>query len=227
MKILVIADLHGNVEVLDKLDEAFREADIVLMAGDFADAIKKLPGDPVLKKLCEKHNEIYAVRGNHDTEDFEDALEDAGINCECTINHTQGILIVGSFGATPFSHDTPLEREEDEIMSDFSILEAGELEGRPLHSLIILSHNPPFGCKADSVTDTVHAGSKAFRALIERVEPLLVVTGHIHEGTGLDKIGRTTVINSGALGLNGTYAFVETEGEGDEITIKSAEIKKI
>ena len=36
MKFLVISDLHGNLDVLDKMEGIFKEADAVLFAGDFA-----------------------------------------------------------------------------------------------------------------------------------------------------------------------------------------------
>ncbi|MCI6321917.1 metallophosphoesterase, partial [Treponema porcinum] len=66
MKFLVMTDIHGNSSVLDKLDDEFKSCDAVLFGGDFADVIGKLPGEPVLEKLCSKHDEIYAVLGNHD-----------------------------------------------------------------------------------------------------------------------------------------------------------------
>ncbi|MCQ2573092.1 MAG: metallophosphatase family protein, partial [Treponema sp.] len=40
MKLLLISDIHGNAEILDKLDEEFKACDAVLFAGDFAEAFK-------------------------------------------------------------------------------------------------------------------------------------------------------------------------------------------
>jgi Icc-related predicted phosphoesterase len=41
-------------------------------------------------------------------------------------------------------------------------------------------------------------GSSAVRAVIERVQPLLALHGHIHESPGHVRIGRTLCINAGS-----------------------------
>ncbi|MHB9093465.1 MAG: metallophosphoesterase family protein, partial [Eubacteriales bacterium] len=42
------------------------------------------------------------------------------------------------------------------------------------------------------------AGSTAVRKAIEKYQPVLVLSGHIHEAKGAVKMGRTTVINPGS-----------------------------
>jgi Icc-related predicted phosphoesterase len=44
----------------------------------------------------------------------------------------------------------------------------------------------------------VPTGSPAVRQLIEEVQPLLSLHGHIHESKGVTRIGRTVAINPGA-----------------------------
>ena len=41
MKLLVISDLHAHNDVLDKMDDIFKQADAVLFAGDLETAIMK------------------------------------------------------------------------------------------------------------------------------------------------------------------------------------------
>jgi uncharacterized protein len=41
-------------------------------------------------------------------------------------------------------------------------------------------------------------GSTAVRQIIEEVQPLLALHGHIHESRGATRIGRTVAINSGS-----------------------------
>jgi len=41
-------------------------------------------------------------------------------------------------------------------------------------------------------------GSTAVRQLIEEFQPLLALHGHIHESRGINRIGRTVVINPGS-----------------------------
>ena len=94
-------------------------------------------------------------------------------------------------------------------------------------NVILVSHNPPKDTKCDAVNPELHAGSAKFRALIEEKKPLAVITGHIHEGVGTDKIGDTLVMNSGCFGENGTYGILEVEKQNGKWTVKNAEIKQI
>jgi Icc-related predicted phosphoesterase len=45
-----------------------------------------------------------------------------------------------------------------------------------------------------------HAGNKTVRKVIERIKPILAISGHLHECAGIDKIGKTVVINPGHNG---------------------------
>lgn len=243
MKFLVIADLHGNVSVLDKLDGEFSSCDAVLFGGDFADAVNKLPGEPVLKKLVSKHSEIYAVLGNHDDESFIDDLEKEGINAQgvlLTIPAKEAddcpLLLAGSGGSTPFTRDTPYERDEADIMSDLDIIttnavsaggncDSGDFGEFP--NLIVISHNPPRDTKCDLAGGKFHAGSAMLRSFIEKTKPLAVVTAHIHEAVAIDKVGGTTIINPGSLGNAGAYAVMTIEKVDGAPKVVSAELKRI
>jgi Icc-related predicted phosphoesterase len=47
-------------------------------------------------------------------------------------------------------------------------------------------------------------GSTALRAAIEKHQPLMGLHGHIHEGRGTSRIGRTLCINPGSMYEQGT-----------------------
>ena len=47
-------------------------------------------------------------------------------------------------------------------------------------------------------------GSTALRESIEKVQPLLGLHGHIHEGRGTSRIGKTLCINPGSMYEQGT-----------------------
>ena len=226
MKFLVLTDIHGNTEALDKLEPEFAKADAVLFAGDFCECFKTETGKPVLDALIKKHDEIYAVLGNCDEPEFIEQLEDAGINAERVLNYTGGLAIVGSGGGSKFTGKTPNEREEDDLLSDFDIMNQEEFQN-DYSNFILISHNPPKNTKCDAVNAELHAGSEKFRALIEEKKPLAVVTGHIHEGCGTDKIGDTVVINSGSFGEKGTYAVFDAEKSAGKWEIKNLKIETI
>jgi Icc-related predicted phosphoesterase len=55
-------------------------------------------------------------------------------------------------------------------------------------------------------------GSIAVRTFIEEKQPLLCVTGHIHESKGQDYIGRTLVLNPGMMKDGGYIEAIYENG---------------
>ncbi|MBR7063648.1 MAG: metallophosphoesterase family protein [Treponema sp.] len=229
MKFLVLSDLHGNGNVLEKLDEHFKEADAVLFAGDFAQFGKTETSLPMLELLCKKHDTIFAVLGNCDEPSFAKELDRLGVNVERSLVFFEGLYIAGSGGGSKFTGTTPNEKSEEELMSDFALVqntsEGADSNGK-WRNLILISHNPPKDTNCDAVNATLHAGSVLFRGFIEKISPLVVVTGHIHEGCAIDKIGDTVVINPGAL-LDGKYATLELEKLDGTWNVKNAELHTV
>ncbi len=68
---------------------------------------------------------------------------------------------------------------------------------------LFITHNIPYKTKLDKIKNkdspkhNTHGGSSIARKICKIYKPLLCVGGHIHEGQGQDKIGKTTVINPG------------------------------
>ncbi len=74
----------------------------------------------------------------------------------------------------------------------------------PRETLFVL-HSPPKGTACDQMGQGAHVGSRAIRAFIERHQPPLVLSGHIHEsprvsGAWRDRLGATTCVNPGQFG---------------------------
>jgi Icc-related predicted phosphoesterase len=72
---------------------------------------------------------------------------------------------------------------------------------------ILLCHQPPYGVldkvnfpKAPKHWQGKHAGSKAILDYIKKKQPRYVFCGHIHEGKGKKKVGKTIVHNAGVAG---------------------------
>ena len=85
--------------------------------------------------------------------------------------------------------------------------------------LLHKSHNPPKDTNLDRTDSGAHVGSAGIRKFIEDCQPLLVVSGHIHESRGVDKIGRTRLVNPGAL-AEGFYAVAEISFSGGTANIE-------
>ena len=230
MKLLVISDLHAHNDVLDKMDSLFEQADAVIFGGDFAECFKPETGKDTLEKLCSKHENIFAVLGNCDNEDFLEELEAQDISVEKSLAFHEGLAFAGSGGGTYFTGKTEFERTEDEGLSDFDIVKNSvEQTGDASlwQSLILISHNPPVGEKIDSFDGEHHAGSQKFTDFIKENKPLAVVCGHIHEGAGIEKFGDTVVINPGSLGEAGSYVWLEVEKDGGNWKVVKNEMCKL
>jgi uncharacterized protein len=85
-------------------------------------------------------------------------------------------------------------------------LEALSEVTRPAETIYVC-HTPPFDTRCDMVGATLHVGSRALRDFIERHQPPLVLSGHIHESPRVssawrDTIGRTVVVNPGQFGAS-------------------------
>jgi len=76
----------------------------------------------------------------------------------------------------------------------------------PAETVYVL-HSPPRGTRCDMIGAGAHVGSRAIRAFIERHQPPLVLSGHIHESPRVsssyrDEIGRAVVVNPGQFGTS-------------------------
>lgn len=225
MRFLVVSDIHGNLENIEKLSEEFKNADAVLFAGDFAEFGKTETGLPVLEKLCKKHDQVFAVIGNCDEPDFIEELEKKDISVERTTAFFDGLVICGSGGGSKFTGTTPNERSEEELAADFNILFDSQEDGT-WKNLIAIMHNPPKDTKCDMIESGIHVGSPLLREFIEKAEPLAVITGHIHESSAIDTIKNTVVINPGSL-ADGKYAILEIAKENNEWKVTSSELKTL
>lgn len=70
---------------------------------------------------------------------------------------------------------------------------------------IFALHSPPLGTGCDQMGQGQHVGSRAIRAFIERHQPKLVLSGHIHEsvrvsGAWRDRLGASVCVNPGQFG---------------------------
>lgn len=86
--------------------------------------------------------------------------------------------------------------------------------------VIFVSHNVPYNTKLDKIGKHAHEavrgkhyGSKLVRRTIDRWKPILHVGGHIHEGMGKQKVGRTLCVNTGAV-HEGQGAIIDVSEKG-------------
>lgn len=77
----------------------------------------------------------------------------------------------------------------------------------PIAETVMVLHSPPRDTCCDMTASRMHVGSRAIRDFVERHQPPLVVSGHIHESPRVtsayrDTIGRSVVVNPGQFGTS-------------------------
>lgn len=101
------------------------------------------------------------------------------------------------------------EEDEEELRARYEAM-IGQLKNAK--NSVFNLHAPPYGSNLDDAPELtedlrpMHAGrslvpvgSHAARAVIEEYQPLLGLHGHIHEGKGTSRLGRTLCINPGSM----------------------------
>jgi len=201
MDIVVISDIHGDVEnlitYLDKIKEY--KFDVVVCPGDFTDAnaprgftqedIARL----IIKELKMLKKPILAVPGNMDPKNIIKILEEEKISI-----HGKGVGIddCGFYGCggaqTPFG--TNIEPTEEETKTK---LKEALNDVKNFKYKVQVTHNPPNGSRLDMIQSGFHVGSNAVREAIELYNPLAAISSHIHEAKGTDQLKNTFLMNSG------------------------------
>jgi Icc-related predicted phosphoesterase len=197
MRILIFSDIHNSSDALQQI--AAQPADLYIDAGDLATFQKGLGKCGVI--LDPLHERLWALPGNHESHDDMKALcaEHGFVDFHRqlrTLPSSSGPTYWAGLGysnITPFK--TPGEYSEEEIAKALSAFEGHS----PLYLVI---HVPPYGTKLDEFARGKHAGSTALREWVERVQPVYLFCGHIHETAGFtDTIGATKCVNVGKRGL--------------------------
>ena len=219
IRAFIFSDGHGKLENLAAVKDEIAASDLVLFAGDFTQFSKPQTGEPYVKALAAYAKPTFSVLGNCDYPELFRLTKDNAFSVDGCVKKCDELYITGSGGGSKFTGTTPYERSDAELASDLTAAEtklnAGEI---PASCLIVITHNPPFDTKLDKVP-MAHVGSKSLRAFTEKYEPLLHISGHIHESVGIDKIGKTVLLNPGSL-ADGRYAICELaeNGKGFEVT---------
>jgi Icc-related predicted phosphoesterase len=157
-------------------------------------------------------NRPFVMAGNDDPWYVDELLSSARgiVFCDERVLRVGPHEMISLSYANPTPWASPRELDEDALYERLRAL-ADQLED-PASSIFNL-HVPPFDSGLDRAPKLkpdltpvytggqpvpVPVGSTAVRRLIEEVQPLLALHGHIHESRGETRIGRTLALNSGS-----------------------------
>lgn len=208
MKIIALTDIHGHLETIDHIGHDLRSADLILLSGDLTHFGREKEVQEVISAIQVYNQQILAVPGNCDNPQVETILNLQQINLHGRRKMVDGINFIGLGGSLPCPGHTPNEYNEQQLAE---ILEQGRrMLGDSDEPLILVTHQPPYNTLNDRVPLNIHVGSKTVRAFIEKYQPLICCTGHIHEGVGIDSIRLTQIVNPGPL-RKGGYTYLEID----------------
>ena len=215
MKLLVFADLHGNRNALKKIvaKSEKNKPDAIVCAGDLT--IFESGIHSILFTLSMLKVPVMVVPGNH--EGSATLKKACGHFSNIKFIHSDKFILGNScfigYGGGGFSViDEGFERAAKKL-EEFSSThkssnqhhKQGNKQDNKMcrksdNNIIMAFHAPPHGTKLDWLHGQ-HCGNKSYRQFIEKVQPELVVCGHLHENRGKkDYIGRTLIINPGPEG---------------------------
>jgi len=150
---------------------------------------------------------------------------------ESNLIDLDGFSLVSTGWANPTPWNTFRELPEDQLRERID----GLVAGVPDRSRAIFNfHAPPFGSNLDNAPKIdadmryvsggqalIPVGSRAIRDAIIEYAPVLSLHGHIHEGRGAVKLGRTLAVNPGS-----TYEDGMLQAAIVDLDLKKAEVKR-
>jgi len=129
------------------------------------------------------------------------------------------IRFIGLGGSNPTPFNTPFELSEDEIEKALEGMIC-TAESEDFGITVLLTHAPPHGARDQLPFG--HVGSKAISKFVDRVS--LIVCGHIHEAKGMEKVGKTLIVNPGEACKGSCALITIEESGGKQIQVEFVEV---
>jgi Icc-related predicted phosphoesterase len=216
MRIVSFGDIHMSLRSIDQLAPQLELADLVIVSGDLTNFGGREDAEQVIAAVERHARQVLAVCGNLDQRAVMDFLREHGISLHGESRRIGDLGIFGCGGSnfTPFH--TPTEFSEEDLAA---LLERGYSQVSEAPHVLMVCHTPPMNTATDRIFNGQHVGSPTVRAFIEEHQPEVCITGHIHESVGIDRIGRTTVVNAGLL-REGGYITVSLGSNGLRAELK-------
>ena len=169
------------------------------------------------KKLDGSDMKVYCSPGNDDMDEVDEIVRASRrvllVEGQVTpLDSDHEMIASGWSNRTPWN--TEREEDEDQLKMRYEAMISRLQDPR---NAVFNIHVPPYKSGLDDAPELdkdlrpvlagnsiIPVGSTAVRAAIEKTQPLLGLHGHIHEGRGAIRIGKTLCINPGSMYEQGT-----------------------
>jgi hypothetical protein len=213
-------ELFDKPEALDKIFELLMTQ---RLSSWIALAEEKLKGKVPLVMMMPCNDDLFALDPVFNSSNF--VVNPEGKNM--TIMDEYEFFATGFCNMTPWK--CPRDIPEEELGKKIDAMASNV---KDWSRTIFHTHCPPYNTKIDNapvLDEKFHVvysggapvyhpvGSTSIRKVIEEHQPLLTLHGHIHEGKGIERIGKTLCINPGSEYYKGILSAVLLNLEGDRI----------
>jgi Icc-related predicted phosphoesterase len=203
---------------MKEIIERAGDFDLVVIVGD----ITNFGPDEKVEELMEMFDKpVLAIPGNCDQKSILKALDASkAINLHGKAEKIGSIQFIGLGGSNPTPFNTPFELSEEEIKDTLEGMICSAEKAKDCGTIVLLTHAPPYGARDELPFG--HVGSKAIQRFLDRVD--LIICGHIHEAKGVEKVGKTVVVNPGEA-CKGSCAVISIEKkENKPIEVEFVEV---
>jgi putative phosphoesterase len=204
MKLIAFSDIHSSYEQVIEILRKESGYEAILIAGDLTTVGSAAEAESALKQFADFGVPIFMVAGNMDPIGVQQVLEDSDVSVTGKGKMFNNIGITGIGGCPKSIMRTPNEFSEEIL---FQTADEGFAQLMDAQQKILISHSPPYNTEVDKVFLGRNVGSKAVREIIEKYQPDVVICGHIHESKGIDKIGKSKIVNCGPAS-KGNYVII-------------------
>ena len=188
LRILAASDLHGSLDISKKLSDKARaeNVDLIVIAGDINDYHETT--ENIFEPFKQAGQRVFFIPGNADSEQEHLLLQRSAKSIHNYYVSYSGVGIAGIGNS-----DWKLRFNE----SDFEMIEKN-LRRMTSEKKILVSHLHA----KDLIFERMgFYGDSVLRDAVERLQPDILISAHIHEIDGLeDRIGRTRVVQVGRRG---------------------------
>lgn len=206
MKVMFLVDLHGKGGELYPTLPDMDDIDLVLLGGDISHYGGRRQVALIINNIRKRCPNILAVAGNCDRPEVDPYLLELEIGLDQTTREVEGVTFSGLSAGLPFG-GCPYERTEEDYEKACE-----SLPERDVKPHILITHQPAYETACD-LTRGRHVGSKSIRDYIEKAQPELVLSGHIHESIGTDTLGESRLANPGPWAAGRLLTFEIEQGK--------------